>query len=288
MDLLNEQVKHESFGEGSVIGYDDSYVEVRFPLGVKKFVFPDVFGTYLSLVDPKVAKRVAKIKQDVEKERHAEELRLEKKRAAEAAKQQRLLERERLIRNHKLSPVSQVVFWLDDEEQDKVFSEGRVFTGRKKSGKDAGQPNRLVRLHHNSGCLITAREPDVPEEERRIVGLFMVDESFIGRLCDDGYIPAHEEYQLRLSEEESKKLLFWNYYSNKRYPNSMTWNSGRHRYFDNEWMAQILQDIVAMKRGSKEEKLAKDMFEYFCEVNRLTPAEIGDPNGALLQSPVAQ
>jgi hypothetical protein len=281
MDLLNEKVTHKSFGKGSVVACDDAYVEVRFPLGLKKFVFPDVFGTHLILVDPKLAKRVDSVRQRVEIEREEEAARLEAVRAIEEEKRQRALEREELLRNHKLSPVSQVAFWCDEAEREKVFSEWMVFTGLRKSGAHKGSPNRLVRLHQNSCCLITAREPDEPEKDRRIIGLFMVGETFVGKLCEDGYIPAHAEYRLRLSEEESKKMLFWNYYFNERYPNNITWNSGRHRYFDNVWMAQILQDIVALRGGSSESELAKSFLEHFCKMNRLNEAELPRPNGAL-------
>lgn len=283
MNLLNEHVAHKSFGQGRVVGNNDSYIEVRFPLGVKKFVFPDAFGTHLVLVDPKLAELVDNMKQDIQKKRREKELELERLKAMEEAKRKRLLEREELIKNHKLSPVSQVAFWCDEAEQDKVFAEWKVFTGLRKSGVHAGMPNRLVRLHHNSCCVITAREPDTPEEERRIVGLFMVDESIIGRLCVDGYIPAHSEYRLRLSDGESRKLLFWNYYINERYPNNMTWNSGRYRYFANVWMAQILQKIVSLKEGSEELELAQIILEYFCQMNRLTETDLPKPNGALLR-----
>ncbi len=109
----------------------------------------------------------------------------------------------------------------------------------------------MVRLHQNSGCLITAREADVPEQERRILGVFMVEENFIGKLCEDGYIPAHSRFRLRLSEEESEKLRFGPTTAISVTPTNTTWNSGRHRYFDNIWMAQILRDIAALKKDAK-------------------------------------
>ena len=287
MNLVNEQVTHKSFGKGSVVAYDGSYVEVRFPLGVKKFVFPDVFGTHLLLVDTKLAKRVDSMKQKMEKEREQEEAEQEVARALEEAERQQMLEREKLLKSHRFTPVSQAVFWCDEEEQAQVFSEWKVFTGLKKSGVNEGQPNRLARLHQNSGCLITSREPHEPEEERRVVGLFMVGESFIGKLCEDGYIPAHTKYRLQLSEAESKQLLFWNYYVNERYPSNMTWNSGKHRYFDNVWMAQILRDIVQLREGSKEHALAQDFLKHFCEMNRLDAADLPAPNGALVRAATA-
>ncbi|HHY09835.1 MAG TPA: malate synthase [Firmicutes bacterium] len=283
MNLLNEAVKHESFGEGNVVEYTDSYIKVRFPLGEKKFVFPDAFGIHLTLLDEKIASRVEAIKQKVEEKRAKKEKKRQKERALEYERQQRMLERERLMRSHRLSPASQAVFWVDEEEEERIFTEWQVFTSVRKSGKHKGKPNRLVRLHPNSACLITAREPDVPEEERRILGVFMVRENFLGKLSEDGFIPAHSRFRLRLSPEESKKMLFWKYYKNKRYPTNMTWNSGRHRYFDNVWMAQILRDILELKKGSAEEEMLEDFIEHFHHLNQLEDEELPEPSGALFQ-----
>lgn len=76
----------------------------------------------------------------------------------------------------------------------------------------------------------------------------MVSEGFIGKFCEDGYIPAHSEYRLHLTEHVSDRMPYWKYYVNGKSPHSMTWNKGKYRYFDNVWMAQILLDIVSMKR----------------------------------------
>ena len=47
----------------------------------------------------------------------------------------------------------------------------------------------------------------------------------------------------------------------------MTWNTGRHRYFDNEWMYNILQDIVSLRKEPQGKKYAQSFFEYFCQMN---------------------
>lgn len=283
MNLENVQVVHKSFGEGSVVEHDGSYVEVCFPCGTKRFLFPDAFGTFLKVADPQLAEEVEKLRQKVEQERRVQEEEEAQLRAEEEEKRRLLLERERMVKSHKLSPASQAVFWCDEEEQEKVFTEWQVFTGERKTGVQAGQPNRLVRLHYNSACLITAREQDVPESERRILGFFMVEPSFMGSMCEDGLVPAHPEFRVRLSAEESQQMLFWNYYYNERYPNNMTWNSGRHRYFDNIWMAQILKDVLALKKDPEEQKLIRDFLEYFCQMNRINETDLPKPEGALLR-----
>ena len=43
-------VKHKSFGQGTVIEFDGHYLTIEFPIGEKKFVYPDSFDTYLDLL----------------------------------------------------------------------------------------------------------------------------------------------------------------------------------------------------------------------------------------------
>lgn len=283
MNLENVQVVHEKYGEGNIVRQSDSVVEVCFSCGNKKFIYPDAFGTHLTVLDQEVAQELAAVKVRVEQERLAAEAEAERVRALQEEKRQLRLERERLIQSHKLSPVSQAVFWCEEDELDEVFSQWRVFTGVRKSGAQQGQPNKLVRLHPNSACLITVRDEELSEPERRIAGFFMVEETFVGRMCEDGFITAHPKYRIRLSGEEAEQFPFWKYYYNERYPTSMTWNSGRHRYFDNVWMAQILKDLLELKEGSERE-LVQEFLEYFCHLNRLDESELPEPAGALLRA----
>ena len=37
----------------------------------------------------------------------------------------------------------------------------------------------------------------------------------------------------------------------------MAWSTGKYRYFDNLWMAQILLDIISIKTDPKEQELAQ-------------------------------
>ncbi len=287
MDLINKQVTHKIFGKGKVVRCDGSYVRINFPSGNKKFVFPDAFGPFLTLVDQRAANFVEKLVKIQEEERKAEKQRQIELRTLQNIKRRHLLEREKRARRQKtrkIHPRSQSVFWCEPQELDEIFSEWNVFTGEIKSGRKKGQPKRLALVGSNSACLLTIRDSDTPEKERRIVGVFMVNEFFNSRRCTDGYIPAHSEFKMRLSQGESEGLFFWNYYLNKGYPHRMTWNTGRHRYFDNIWMAQILRDIIAVKKELREREHAQRFFDYFCQMNRVEETELSEPAGALLQT----
>src|SRR5699024_11650474 len=159
------------------------------------------------------AKSLDKVIKKIEKKDEA----LERKREEE--REQLALERQRreILKNHKIHESSQIVFWLDEEEQQNTFTDWQVSTGMVQSGKNKGQPNRAARLGPNSASLLTARESDQSETKRRILGLYMVNETFSSDLNDDGMVPSHEKFRIKLTDQEAEKMLFWNYYINKNY-----------------------------------------------------------------------
>lgn len=293
MDLVNKEVKHGAFGKGNVINYDDTYININFESGEKRFIFPDVFKRYITFTDEKanelVNKKIEKKEERLEKE---EAIRIEKERERVLLlEEQKALEEERLnrlkqkkrIKNSDTHSKVQSVFWVDPGEEEEIFRDWQVFTGEIKSGKNKGKPRQFARMSPNSACLITKRKEDVKEEDRKILGMFLANESFDGRECEDGYITAHPDYRIELTQEESNKMLFWNYYLDENDPTNTVWNSGRQRYFDNTWMAQILRDIVSLREDPEEKKEAKDFFDHFCQLNFINQDELPDPKGALVR-----
>lgn len=279
MNLINEEITHKVFGEGDIVEQDESFITVDFNEDTKKFVYPDAFGKFITLKNRETAETLKKIISEREKEK-AE---LEKKREEEKERQALEQQRRDKLKNNKIHESSQAVFWLNDEEQQNVFTDWEVSAGKIQSGKSKGEPNRPARLRPNSASLLTVRESDKPETDRRIIGLYMVKKTFAGSLSEDGMVPAHDDYRIKLTDEEARKMLFWNYYVNKSYPHRMTWNSGKYRYFDNEWTAQILKDIIALKTDEEEIKAAESFLEYFCEMNIIDKDNIAEANGALKQ-----
>ena len=284
MNLINEQVTHNSFGKGNVVSNTESHIEVHFSSGNKKFIFPDAFGTYLTLLNQKASDSIKVLLQKREDEHNQKELETEKERTLEIEKLQRELNLEKLMKNYKNYSNSQAAFWCEEEDKEKIFTEWRVFTGEIKSGDKQGQPNQPIRLNKNSACLLTSRDPGTPEKDRYIAGIYMVAEDFVGKLCEDGYVPAHPEFKLQLSKEESEKILFWNYYINKNYPNNMTWNTRKYRYIDNICIAQILRDILILKGNSKERELVQNFIKYFNQLNLIIEKDLPNPDGVLLHA----
>lgn len=284
MNFISKHVTHKKFGKGRVVDLSDSIIEINFLLGNKKFVFPDAFGTYLMMVDQKAGEIVKKMKQKRKEEQIQVEIEHNREIALIYEENQRQLKREKILKSIKIHPSAQATFWCKEEEENKILTEWKAFTGITKSGNSKGQIRKLIRLNQNSACLFTGRDSKTPEKNRTILGVFMVNEDFIGKLCNDGYISAHPKYRIRLSEKESKKLLFWNYYVNEKYPQRMTWNAGDWRYLDNIWIAQILRDIISLKKEKTEKELVQQFFEYFCDMNKINKNELPKPNGVLMRT----
>ena len=51
MDFENVKVRHNAFGEGTVISKTDKYITVQFATVKKIFVYPDIFERFLTLED---------------------------------------------------------------------------------------------------------------------------------------------------------------------------------------------------------------------------------------------
>ncbi|MGY0694699.1 malate synthase [Virgibacillus sp. FSP13] len=279
MNLINEAITHKVFGEGNIVDHAESIITVDFNEGIKRFVYPDAFGKFITLNDQNTANHL----KEVLLKREMEEKALLRKREEEKERQVSEQLHRKKLKNYKIHESSQIVFWLDEEEQQNVFIDWQVFTGKVQSGENKGQPNRVARLRPNSAGILTARESDQPEKERRILGLYMVNETFSGNLSDDGMVSSHAKFRIKLTDQEANKMLFWNYNINENYPHRTTWNSGKYRYFNNVWTAQILKDIIALKTDEEQIGEAKNFLEYFCQMNALDMDNIPEANGALKQ-----
>lgn len=143
------------------------------------------------------------------------------------------------------------------------------------------KPLTLRKVQINSLAILTTRIPTEPEKDRFVFGVFLVDEAYEGDNRDEGYVTTTSKYKLNLSIEEARHILFWKYYSNSNAPEKIAWGQGLHRYLDDTQAACILRDIVTVKKNTADEKLAKELFEYFCKINELNSDILPKQEGAL-------
>ncbi|PHV72261.1 hypothetical protein CS063_01945 [Sporanaerobium hydrogeniformans] len=255
MQLEGNTITHKTFGRGIVTGMSDNIITISFSHGEKKFLYPDAFSEFLVLHNNRMQKRIKDMLFQHEQETaHCKQI--------EQEKQDRL----NRLRTLRLSPNSQAAFgFLENSKQD-VFSSWTVFTGHYLSGYSKGKPRIPNKLKPNSVCLLTECPNGTSEEKRKIIGAFMMRDDFDGALCTDGKIHSHENYKIKLQEDQS--LLFWNYFDESDCPKR--WGKTEFKYFSTEIMHKILYDMLTLLADSEHHETITHFYNYFCNVNRLT------------------
>ena len=254
MQLIGQAIRHEIFGKGVVTGCGKNILTICFSQGEKKFIYPDAFAKHLTLKNSDMQRRIQTILNEREAEREAEQQAVQESR-----------ERRYLLDNLKISPNAQAVFDIKAEEEHMCFSAWSVSTGRYLSGYSKGEPRIPDRLKPNSLCLLTERGDGAPEEERRVIGAFMVGEDFFGSTCRDGIIKSHPVYRLRLRSADRPR--FWPYITGDA--SVRRWGAASFKYLSNKTMKKILFDIKECLAGGEDAELAEGIYQYFCRINRL-------------------
>ena len=162
-----------------------------------------------------------------------------------------------------------------------MLEEWKAQAGTIRNGMREGERVKIKNAFKNSVAILTTRLPGASEKERCIFGLFLIDDLYEGDETTSGYVSAQSKYRLFFTIEEARKLPYWKYHSNKNNPSKPSWGTGLFRYISEIEGAQILRDAVAIKQGTQSEILAEDFFNHYCSICRLTPDEIGMPEGAL-------
>lgn len=258
MDIVNETVRHKIFGKGKICELKDNVISVQFGSTTKKFIFPDAFKGYLSLIEKQSRRYVDGIIAEMDKA-----IILQRKEEQQAS------EKKRLLKSLPLNVNAQAAFGFFYNDRERVAEDWNISTGNFRSGYNRGKPRIPSRIYPNSACLLTFREKSDQEEKRYIWGAFMVKEDFIGAECTDGVIPAHKKYRMILTDQESRKLWFWRYFNQDPGSHSIKWGSVEFKYFSNITMAYILRDILVTKRGTDQQQLCEEFMDYFCELNKI-------------------
>lgn len=255
MNIVGEYVNHNKFGKGIVKLVNDDKIEVEFELGRKKFIYPDVFKSFMSIEDKICKLYLDEVLHEIDKES------IEK--YQEEVREMELLER---VRTLKVSNNSQAAFGFIENNMENFSSTGSVLTGTYISGASKGEPRVPQRLNVNSACLLTMKPDGLAEEERRITGVFMVTDNFKASVCSDGIIKAHEKYRIML-DIENEKLLFWDYSESKS--RNKNWGKCELKYFSNTEMQKILLDMTKIIKDEERREIALEFYEYFCYLNKI-------------------
>lgn len=161
-----------------------------------------------------------------------------------------------------------------------------AYAGIYQSGKNKDKPIKLKQVLANSLVVLTTREPNTPESDRFIFGVFLADESYEGDNQAEGYVTAHPKWRIALSPAETQKILFWKYYANDNSPDKAHWGTGLFRYISDEQAVQILQNIASIRTTPSDKDFAKQFLDHYCTINAIDKASIAPPNGALFRNDV--
>ncbi len=174
-----------------------------------------------------------------------------------------------------------------DEESDFICYEARMLldwkcqAGSVETGLDSGKLKTLRNVRKGSLAVMTTRDPDMGDYSRYIFGVFLIDEYFEGDQEECGYVACHSKWRIELKPDEAYQILFWNYYVNKNAPEKIVFGSGLFRYLSDIKAAQILRDIVRVKKDPTEKAFAQEFLEYYCEKTGIELSELPKPSGAL-------
>ncbi len=254
MKLEGKTIQHIKFGKGVVKEQRERYITILFPNGEKKFIFPEAFLDFLQLKDKATQGKIDKMLEGIVTEKN--------KKREEELKEEKFLER---IKSLKVNPNSQAVLGMIQNKKQDIFNSGTAFSGEYLSGPSKGNPKPPIKLKLNSACLLTECLENEPEESRRIIGVFMVNDDFDGRNCDDGMIKVHDSYRIKL--EECETLLFWDYFSDDG--KEAKWGKAEIKYISNVKMQSILSDMKKTITDEKRQETAAELYKYFCYVNSL-------------------
>lgn len=155
--------------------------------------------------------------------------------------------------------------------------------GYVQSGKRKGTPMHLEQVQVSSLAVLTTRLPGDEESKRQIFALFLVDEACEGDNREEGWVTTNSQWKIKLTPDEAKQILFWNYYFCENAPEVIRFGSGLHRYISDMQAAQILRDVAAVKTG-EEKAFAEQFLAEFCKRVRLEQADIEEKSGALVKN----
>ncbi len=163
------------------------------------------------------------------------------------------------------------------------LSDFRVNAGYYLSGPYKGNPMLFKSVEKNKLAVLTTRLPGTSEDARVIFAVFMIEDFFRGSALKEGHMDASDKFRLELSPKEAEEIKYWKYYKSKRSLDRLQFGSGLHRYLTDEQVVQILQDIVEVKKGSKDEQISIEFLQHYVDVNNVDMEAISPASGPLAQ-----
>lgn len=243
MSIIGKSVMHITFGEGVIVNQDNNKIEIDFGSFVKSFLYPVAFEKFIRMMDTKTERLINKEIEQLKEVRKLEE------------------QEKKMLLHRVVTKGAHGVFDLNEDELNQFQSSGEINTGRGKTRNT----NCMIpqKINMDSACILTMKEKARRESERKIVGICMTGEDFIGERSTNGIIPTHEKYRLMLPEDEP--IYFWHVFPEEKRKDN--WGSRKLRYVSTAIVEAILSRMFVM---IEEEELKTELIafeEYFNEKN---------------------
>ena len=120
-------------------------------------------------------------------------------------------------------------------------------------------------------CVLTTIEPWKKTEDAIVFGMFIIGKVYAGNEDTAGELSADSRFRLKFSPQEARQFNLWDHYFNRNSPDKKEWGSGLLRYATDDMAVSFLKKAIELKRGTKDEKKAIEMYEFFCEENGIIP-----------------
>ena len=117
-------------------------------------------------------------------------------------------------------------------------------------------------------CLLTTVKPNDSEKNRIVFAIFIIGRTYINEY-DSNFVIADKKYRLEFKPNEAYKAKYWSIHKNPKNPIAKKWGTGVFRYFNNDEALQFLKMAVEIKKGTSEEKFAKEFLNYYCKINNI-------------------
>lgn len=132
---------------------------------------------------------------------------------------------------------------------------------------------RICNADPSGLVVLTTVFPGHEGRERKIFAVYLAGEIFEGDNEECGFIVAHSKYRLEMTQQQAEQLNFWEFHRNER-SGKPFWGTGVFRYLYDDECARILRRIVSIKHGTREENLAQELFQFYCQIHKIDQADV--------------
>jgi hypothetical protein len=138
--------------------------------------------------------------------------------------------------------------------------------GRHQSEKRNDKPIKMTNARVNRLCVLTTKQANELEVERKIFAAFVISEVEAGDDKVEGNVHAHPRFRIDLTPEEAEQVHFWNFHKNKSKPEIPFWGSGLLRYLTDAQSINILKGMMEAAIDPAKKAHILEVLEYYCRV----------------------